>query len=353
MDHAAARRERLARLLPDEGVDALLISNPVNVTYLTGFTGDSSVVVLTPRPRPSSSAIRATPARSPTSAPAWKRTSDRRPRASPRPSAEVLDQARLPLRRLRERRRHRGRVRIPQGTGAGRRVEGRRRPRGTAAHGQGRRRAGADPRRHRRGRTGLHRPLRPAAAGGHRDRTVRTPWRPTSAGPAARRRRFRPSSPSATAPPCRTRRRLISAVSASGLLLVDWGASGPRLQKRLDSGSGHPYKIVFRAPDADAAKLEDVHRGRSGGSGSGHAGGAAGRRGQGGGRRGPRGDRRRRLRRLLQPRPRPRHRLADPRGAGRAGPTRPTCWPRAWSSRSSRAFTCPAGAASASRTTCS
>ena len=47
MDHAAARRERLARLLPDEGLDAFLISNPVNVTYLTGFTGDSSVVVLT------------------------------------------------------------------------------------------------------------------------------------------------------------------------------------------------------------------------------------------------------------------------------------------------------------------
>jgi Xaa-Pro aminopeptidase len=47
MSHAAARRERLARLLPEEGVDALFISNPINVTYLTGFTGDSSTVVLT------------------------------------------------------------------------------------------------------------------------------------------------------------------------------------------------------------------------------------------------------------------------------------------------------------------
>jgi len=47
MNHAAARRERLARLLAEEGVDALFISNPVNVTYLTGFTGDSSTVVLT------------------------------------------------------------------------------------------------------------------------------------------------------------------------------------------------------------------------------------------------------------------------------------------------------------------
>lgn len=46
MDPAAPRRERLARLLPAEGLDALIISNPVNVTYLTGFTGDSSVLVV-------------------------------------------------------------------------------------------------------------------------------------------------------------------------------------------------------------------------------------------------------------------------------------------------------------------
>ncbi len=47
MDHTAAHREQLARLLPDEGADAFLVSNPVNVTYLTGFTGDSSTIVLT------------------------------------------------------------------------------------------------------------------------------------------------------------------------------------------------------------------------------------------------------------------------------------------------------------------
>ena len=47
MDHHARRRENLARLLPEEGLDALLVSSPVNVTYLTGFTGDSSVVILT------------------------------------------------------------------------------------------------------------------------------------------------------------------------------------------------------------------------------------------------------------------------------------------------------------------
>ena len=46
MDHAARRRRRLSRVLRDEGLDALLISNPVNVTYLTGFSGDSSYLIL-------------------------------------------------------------------------------------------------------------------------------------------------------------------------------------------------------------------------------------------------------------------------------------------------------------------
>src|SRR5262245_46072952 len=46
MDHHAQRRENLARIMHDEGLDALLVSSPVNVTYLTGFTGDSSALVL-------------------------------------------------------------------------------------------------------------------------------------------------------------------------------------------------------------------------------------------------------------------------------------------------------------------
>ena len=46
MDHHALRRERLARRLPDEGLDALVVTSTVNVTYLTGFTGDSSVLVV-------------------------------------------------------------------------------------------------------------------------------------------------------------------------------------------------------------------------------------------------------------------------------------------------------------------
>lgn len=43
----ASRRARLAQPLPAEGVDALLITNPINVTYLTGFSGESSYLVLT------------------------------------------------------------------------------------------------------------------------------------------------------------------------------------------------------------------------------------------------------------------------------------------------------------------
>jgi Xaa-Pro aminopeptidase len=47
MDYHASRRERLTRLLTEEGLDAVLVANPVNVTYLTGFSGDSSALVVT------------------------------------------------------------------------------------------------------------------------------------------------------------------------------------------------------------------------------------------------------------------------------------------------------------------
>jgi Xaa-Pro aminopeptidase len=46
MDHFTPRRERLICQLAEEGVDALMVSNPVNVTYLTGFSGDSTVLLL-------------------------------------------------------------------------------------------------------------------------------------------------------------------------------------------------------------------------------------------------------------------------------------------------------------------
>lgn len=44
----AERRERLRRLLKKTGADGLLVTHPANVTYLTGFTGDSSYLLLTP-----------------------------------------------------------------------------------------------------------------------------------------------------------------------------------------------------------------------------------------------------------------------------------------------------------------
>ncbi len=46
MNYHEQRREQLARLLDAEGLDALMISKPVNVTYLTGFSGDSSVLLV-------------------------------------------------------------------------------------------------------------------------------------------------------------------------------------------------------------------------------------------------------------------------------------------------------------------
>jgi Xaa-Pro aminopeptidase len=46
MDYFAHHRENLVRLLESEAVDAFLITNPINVSYLTGFSGDSSFLVL-------------------------------------------------------------------------------------------------------------------------------------------------------------------------------------------------------------------------------------------------------------------------------------------------------------------
>lgn len=46
MDYPAQRRRLLARGLRAEGLDALLVTHPTNVTYLTGFSGDSSYLVL-------------------------------------------------------------------------------------------------------------------------------------------------------------------------------------------------------------------------------------------------------------------------------------------------------------------
>ena len=47
MSNFAQRRGKIVRQLRKEGTDALLVTNFVNVTYLTGFTGDDSYLLLT------------------------------------------------------------------------------------------------------------------------------------------------------------------------------------------------------------------------------------------------------------------------------------------------------------------
>ena len=42
----ASRRDKLRKLLKKTGVDALLVTNFTNVTYLTGFTGDDSYLLV-------------------------------------------------------------------------------------------------------------------------------------------------------------------------------------------------------------------------------------------------------------------------------------------------------------------
>ncbi len=46
MTNFAQRRSKLRRLLRKEGTDALLVTNFTNVTYLTGFTGDDSYLLI-------------------------------------------------------------------------------------------------------------------------------------------------------------------------------------------------------------------------------------------------------------------------------------------------------------------
>src|SRR5436309_9716768 len=45
----ARRRKALARAVPEAPLDALLVAKPCNVSYLTGFTGDSSFCLVTPK----------------------------------------------------------------------------------------------------------------------------------------------------------------------------------------------------------------------------------------------------------------------------------------------------------------
>jgi Xaa-Pro aminopeptidase len=46
MDRHAQRRDKLRSLIRQAGADAILVTGEINVTYLTGFTGDSSYLLL-------------------------------------------------------------------------------------------------------------------------------------------------------------------------------------------------------------------------------------------------------------------------------------------------------------------
>jgi Xaa-Pro aminopeptidase len=46
MDRTPSRREQLVAGLADENLELLLVSSPINVSYLTGFSGESSYLVL-------------------------------------------------------------------------------------------------------------------------------------------------------------------------------------------------------------------------------------------------------------------------------------------------------------------
>jgi len=47
MNYLIQRRANLVRHLKEDGVDAYLLTNPVNITYLSGFTGDSAALLVT------------------------------------------------------------------------------------------------------------------------------------------------------------------------------------------------------------------------------------------------------------------------------------------------------------------
>ena len=80
MDRILQRRESLRQNLRAGNLDALLVSSPTNVAYLTGFTGDSSVLLVGARNGTSSSPMAVSPRSSirnargsrPTSGPARK-----------------------------------------------------------------------------------------------------------------------------------------------------------------------------------------------------------------------------------------------------------------------------------------
>ena len=48
MTRYQTRRDKLRRQLKRQAMDSILVTNFTNVTYLTGFTGDDSYLLITP-----------------------------------------------------------------------------------------------------------------------------------------------------------------------------------------------------------------------------------------------------------------------------------------------------------------
>ena len=59
-----SRGERLAGAVAERGLDALLVTDLVNVRYLTGYTGSNGLALVGPGMRGGSSRTSATPRRS-------------------------------------------------------------------------------------------------------------------------------------------------------------------------------------------------------------------------------------------------------------------------------------------------
>ncbi|HUA72053.1 MAG TPA: aminopeptidase P family N-terminal domain-containing protein, partial [Solirubrobacteraceae bacterium] len=45
-DHLSSAADRLTERLPDAGIDVLLVTNLVNVRYLTGYTGSNGIALV-------------------------------------------------------------------------------------------------------------------------------------------------------------------------------------------------------------------------------------------------------------------------------------------------------------------
>ena len=314
MNHTAARRDRLARLLPDEGVDAFLISNPVNVTYLTGFTGDSSTVVLSrdrvllvSDPRYVGQIADECPELE-----THIRTSTTRIaeasidvlnklgcRAVGFESAVVTVAEFDYLKEL---------APALEWKAAADRVERLRMVKDDDELGRIRD-AVAVAQRAFAALVALMRPTdTEIELSDALEANVRRAGGEGTAFPSIVAVGERAALPHC--PP--TDRR----VTESGLLLIDWGASVRGYKSDLTRVLATRTKSSFAQLEAtDAARLQEIHAGGTGRSGRRHPGRTTGRRGQERGRRRPRRDRRGRLRRLFQPRPWPRDRFADPRGA--------------------------------------